>query len=113
VIGAERKGWAPSQIGGQHRVDNVERGVICAKRRMPSVERGVLRARCKTLECCARSNPRVTQGASEERGEIRKPHKGQASNTEQSVCGAEFEVLSTEQSMHGTGAQSGCVRSNP
>jgi len=46
VIGAERKGWAPSQIGGQHRVDNVERGVICAKRRMPSVERGVIRDRC-------------------------------------------------------------------
>jgi len=46
VTGAERKGWAPSQIGDQHRVDDVERGAICAKRRKPSVERGVIRDRC-------------------------------------------------------------------
>jgi len=46
VIDAERKGWAPSQIGDQHGAREVERGAICVKRRMPSVERGVIRDRC-------------------------------------------------------------------
>jgi len=40
------KGWAPSQIGDQHRADDVERGAICVKQRMPSVEHGVIRDRC-------------------------------------------------------------------
>ena len=46
VSGTERKGWAPSQIGGQHWANEVERGAICVKRGMPSVERGVIRDRC-------------------------------------------------------------------
>lgn len=44
--GAERKGWAPSQIGDQHGADDVERGAIRVKQRMPSVERGVICDRC-------------------------------------------------------------------
>jgi len=46
VSGTERKGWAPSQIGGQHWANDVECGAICVKRGMPSVERGVIRDRC-------------------------------------------------------------------
>ena len=46
AIDAERKGWAPSQIGDQHRADEAECGEICMKRRMSSVEREVIRDRC-------------------------------------------------------------------
>jgi len=37
---------APSQIGGLHGADKVERGAICVKQRMPSVEHGAIHDRC-------------------------------------------------------------------
>jgi hypothetical protein len=38
---------APSQIGGLHGADKVERGAICVKQRMPSVEHGAIHDRCR------------------------------------------------------------------
>jgi len=75
VTGAERKCWAPSQIGGQHWAIEVECEAIRAKRGMPSVERGAIR----------------------DRGEREAP------TTEMFVAGAEREVLNMETSMFGTG----------
>jgi len=40
------KGWAPSQIGGQHGAAEAERGAICGKWWASSVEHGVIRDRC-------------------------------------------------------------------